>query len=306
MDPIYIFLIVLGSLLFLLLILYFLIGIIGFHFVFNYYRRKPRNESIEIPFLVDKEFIEKSKQEDISIKSFDKTILRGKLIRNSSHKYFITVHGYQGIYSENSAISHVFFDKGYNILRTSYRGHNISKGKYFTMGAKEGKDVACWVNEIVKEDVEAEIVLYGLSMGAFTVMRSLKEVLPSNLKCAIEDCGYHSLLEELRFSTKSFSKIIPACISLSSLNIVTKMHGFDINCDVKEALSKNIFPTLFIHGEKDQVVPFKNLELNYDSMNNETYKEKHSFSNAKHAMSLTDNKEEYVKIVTTFADKFIK
>ncbi|MEG0766219.1 MAG: alpha/beta hydrolase, partial [Clostridia bacterium] len=42
----------------------------------------------------------------------------------------------------------------------------------------------------------AEIVLFGVSMGGATVMMASGETLPPNVKAIIEDCGYSSIYDE--------------------------------------------------------------------------------------------------------------
>ena len=52
-----------------------------------------------------------------------------------------------------------------------------------------------------------------------------------------------------------------------------------------EQVKKSNVPILFIHGDKDDYVPYSNLEINFNNMSNEQYKEKYTFVGAKHAES---------------------
>lgn len=47
-----------------------------------------------------------------------------------------------------------------------------------------------WINEILAYDEQANIVLYGESMGAATVLMAAGEGLPKQVKAVVEDCGY--------------------------------------------------------------------------------------------------------------------
>ena len=50
-----------------------------------------------------------------------------------------------------------------------------------------------------KNGPEETITLYGISMGAATVMMTSGEDLPKNVTSIIEDCGYTNVNEELGY-----------------------------------------------------------------------------------------------------------
>lgn len=63
-----------------------------------------------------------------------------------------------------------FIEMGYNALIIDQRAHGNSQGKYRGMGYLECKDLKEWINFIVDKDKNSKIILYGVSMGATTVM----------------------------------------------------------------------------------------------------------------------------------------
>ena len=54
------------------------------------------------------------------------------------------------------------------------------------MGWHDRKDILVWIQQIVKKDPNAEIALFGVSMGAATVMMTSGEELPSTLKLLLK------------------------------------------------------------------------------------------------------------------------
>ena len=60
------------------------------------------------------------------------------------------------------------------------------------------------IQQILKKDPNAEIALFGVSMGGATVMMTSGEDLPSNVKVIIEDCGYSTVMDEFTYQLKRF------------------------------------------------------------------------------------------------------
>ncbi|BDP53469.1 hypothetical protein EfmJHP35_13930 [Enterococcus faecium] len=76
----------------------------------------------------------------------------------------------------------MFHDMGYNVLVPDARGHGKSEGDYIGFGWPERKDYVQWINKVLENNGKSqEIVLYGVSMGAATVMMTSGEKLPDNV-----------------------------------------------------------------------------------------------------------------------------
>lgn len=92
------------------------------------------------------------------------------------------------------------------------------------MGAWDSDDIVEWINEIIKDNPKAEIALYGVSMGASTVMMTTGHNLPENVKVAIEDCGYTSAWDEFSYQLDDLFGL-PSFPALDAANIVTMIRG---------------------------------------------------------------------------------
>ncbi len=227
-----------------------------------------------------------SKFEDLFIKSKDNLNLHNYLIKNknNSNKWAIIIHGYnsKGIYMASYAQN--FYNMGYNIIIPDLRGHGKSEGNYIGMGWHERYDVLDLSNYIANTYNNSQIVLFGVSMGAATVISTSGETLPKNVKAIIEDCGYTSTWNQFSCKLKSGYFISEAS-------------------PIKQ-IKKSITPTLFIHGDKDDFVPFFMLDELYNASTVE--KEKLIINGASHAKASYVNPKLYWSTIENFLNKYIK
>ena len=212
-------------------------------------------------------FVSKYKPNTLTIRSFDKLNLKGYEYMNepSSHKWAIVVHGYNGRASEMTKYVRNFYEQGYNVIAPDLRGHGNSEGDYVGMGWHDRKDVLIWIQQILKKDPNAEIALFGVSMGT-TVMMTSGEDLPSNVKVIIEDCGYSTVIDEFTYQLKDLFHL-PKFPVMNAANTVTKLRaGYDLEeASAVKQVAKSKTPMLFIHGDADTFVPFEMLDEVYNA-----------------------------------------
>ncbi|MDR5587845.1 MULTISPECIES: alpha/beta hydrolase [Clostridium] len=255
----------------------------------------------------DREWIlNTSKYNDIYIKSFDDLNLHGYqiLYTNNSQKWVVMVHGYTGEGMRMGSRAKAFYEMGYNIVIPDLRGHGKSEGNYIGMGWHDRKDIIEWINYIVNKDKESEILLYGISMGASTVMMTSGENLPSNVKAIIEDCGYTSAWDEFSYQLKSMFKL-PKFPIMYAASVITKMKSgyFLKEASAIKQVSKSKTPILFIHGEEDKFVPYFMLDKVYNAAKCE--KEILIVKEAGHCKAHKVNPDLYWNTIKKFVDKYI-
>lgn len=182
--------------------------------------------------------------------------LHGIEVDQHASKWAILMHGYMGRNGELVDVADFFLEEGYNVLSLSQRAHNKSEGKAVSMGYYESDDLVDWIRYVVQKDPNCSIVLYGVSMGAATVMMSLAKNLPANVKACIEDCGYTSAWDEFSYQLKKMAHLPPFPI-VHVASLITKLRGgFRFkDADPLGAVHRSHIPTLFIHGTKDEFVP---------------------------------------------------
>lgn len=227
---------------------------------------------------------EKSNYSGKYIESYDKLQLHSYVVTQNSNKWAIVVHGYGGSGKLMSDKSKYFYDMGYNVLIPDLRGHGKSEGDYIGMGWKDRLDIISWINFIIKENPNAEIVLHGTSMGAATVLMTSGENLPSNVKAIVADCAYTSAWDEFSYQLETYLKV-PSYYILNVTNMVTKLKaGYSLKeASALECVKKATVPILFIHGDKDKFVPYSMMDKLYDATSSP--KEKLTIEGGEHANS---------------------
>ena len=210
------------------------------------------------------------RQKQVEVKANDNITLRGTeyLKQEETNKWAIILHGYRSNPSSVLTIGEHFSEKGYNVLIPSMRACADSEGEYVGMGWLDKEDLKCWINLIIEENKNAEIILHGSSMGAATVLMASGDELPANVKNIIADSGYTSVWDIFASEAKARFNL-PEFPVLNMFQIVANRKA---KYDIKEASSleqvkKSKTPILFIHGDKDDFVPEYMCEKLYDATN---------------------------------------
>ncbi|MCF0141960.1 MAG: alpha/beta hydrolase [Parasporobacterium sp.] len=252
------------------------------------------------------DWLDNTPHEEVYIDAFDGIKLHGFIVENpaGNDKFCIICHGYSGSPTQLNFVADKFYEKGFSLLMPSGRGHYKSGGEYCTMGWVERHDVAGWINYLNERFDAPEICLYGVSMGAGTVMIAAGEELPSNVKCAVEDCGFSSIKRQLaHVITNMFRLPLQPVFFFGRLAIKMKT-GMDINREgeVTEQLSKSRIPMLFAHGGNDRFVPFYMLDECYSA--HPGPKEKLVIEEALHASCLWTGDRYWIPVFD-FVGKYI-
>ena len=243
-------------------------------------------------------------KEEITMDSVTNNKLTGyKFINNNSDKWVVVVHGYTSKAREMAKYIKKFHDKGYNVFAPDLIAHGKSEGKFYSMGGFDSDDLVKWIEKISKENNNADTLLFGISMGAATVMNSLDKNLPSNVKAFIEDSGYVNLREEFVQQLKKLFNL-PSFPVIPAASTVTKIRAnyFLGDVDATQGLKKTKLPALILHGEDDGFVPPENAKQAYDLLTSP--KEIKTFPGEKHVKAERDNREEYWNTVFNFMDKY--
>ena len=275
-----------------LLVLLYVAATYFFRFTFLRGDREPWSDN-DNKLLFDRDFFESPSREQIEITSRDGLRLRAWLYDQGADVTVILFHGYRGGPPELSGIASRLYAHGMNVLLIFHRAHGISEGTYFTMGTREKFDAVDWAKEIARRKPEGRIVLFGWSMGGNTVMGAVGEELPENVCCAVEDCGYENLKDQILYSCKRKMPKLPAKrFALWLLRLYCQVFkGFSIDDPRSASLSRCKVPMLFIHGEKDSTVPYENLALCYKAC---AAKKLHSsYAHAEHVASCGTETERY-------------
>ena len=245
-------------------------------------------------------------KKEINIQSNDKLQLFASEFKlsNESNKWVILIHGYTSEQSSIYDIARHYSDKGYNVLTPDLRAHGLSEGKYVGMGWLDRNDLLLWINYLLKNYRNSEIILHGVSMGAATVMMASGENLPTNVKLIVEDCGYTSVWDifsfelKLRFNLSTF----PVLNAASFITSVRAGYNYKEASSIDQ-IKKSVTPILFIHGNADEFVPVNMAYKLYDNAN--INKELIIVDGAGHAESRLADEELYYGSIFSFIDKYL-
>lgn len=242
-----------------------------------------------------------------TILSEDALTLKARFVQHDVgvKKVAILAHGYMGHGLEMGKYAELFYHQGYDVLVPDNRGHGESEGKYVGFGWLDKEDYKQWIDLILSfYDDDVEIVLFGVSMGAATVMMTSGDELPDQVKVIIEDCGYDSVENELSYQLDEMFGL-PAFPLIPLTSVYTKLRvGYSFKeASAVEQLKHNTRPTLFIHGGKDSFVPTQMVYNLYDATKGP--KEFVLFEQANHAMSYQTDKKKYEKTVIDFLNTYM-
>lgn len=248
-----------------------------------------------------KEWVKNIRSKKVEVRAKDAITLRGTeyLINEQNNKWVIILHGYHSNPDSVISIGMHFSEKGYNVLIPSMRASNESDGEYIGMGWLDKDDLKCWINLIIQQNKNAEIVLHGSSMGAATVLMASGDELPNNVKAIIEDSGYTSVWDifaseaKIRFNLPTFP-------ILNTFELLTNIRA---KYDIKEAsaleqVKKASIPILFIHGDADDFVPEYMCEKLYEAA--KCKKDKLIIHNAGHTESKYKEPKTYYNKIFEF------
>lgn len=243
--------------------------------------------------------------EAVELQREDGTALHGYFAETAgTDNLVIVLHGYSSEAANMVPYVKQIQSMGYNVLFPDLRGHGNSEDRYIGMGYTDSDDILLWIQSYLKQRPNARIALYGISMGAATVMfTSGKESLPSNVKVAVEDCGYTSVKAEFKHLMHNyFLPAFPTEYIASGFNKLLAGYTYgEASC--LEAVEQANIPMLFIHGTADTFVPSSMVQELYQACTTE--KELLLVEGAGHYASASTDPDTYWSSVQTFLAKYM-
>ena len=249
------------------------------------------------------DWVNKTPHQDIYMISRDGFCMHGMLFDNGSDNWVIAVHGYDSELTGMVRYAQKFMEAGYSVFMPDLRGFGISGDNSTTMGHLERYDLSDWINKLINECGAKNIVLFGVSMGAATVMLTAGEKLPENVRAVIEDCGYSSVREEFEYNIRHIVHLPPYPVLWICDLIIRYKKGWSIlnDADCMAAVNRTELPMLFIHGANDTFVPFSMLDKLYRSCPRKD-KKKLVIPGAEHTEACVKDPELYWKTVFDFIE----
>lgn len=240
--------------------------------------------------------------EDVWITSADGLRLHGKYYAGQpGAPVQIMMHGYKSSAERDFCGGlQVALQGKFHVLLVDQRAHGESEGRCLTFGIQERYDCRAWVDYAVERFGEdTKILLYGVSMGAATVLMAGGLDLPHNVAGIVADCGYTSPAAIIRKVIRD--QHLPVFPIYQWIRLGGKLFGgFDLEAaTVTEALAHCQIPVLLIHGEDDCFVPCAMGRENYAQC---AAANKHLLTvpGAGHGLSYMVDREAYLAALESF------
>ncbi len=208
----------------------------------------------------------------------------------------IVCHGYGGSKSSMLDKGYEFLSQKYNVLIPDFMGCGDSHGNQCTIGFYESQQVTSCYNYL-KEQGEENVVLFGTSMGAVAIMKSLSDD-SIDATCAIIECPFGSMYQTTcsRFDMMGIPSFPMAGLLVFWGGVENGFWAFGHN---PTEYAKNIkVPVLLLYGEKDPKVSREEIDEIYANLQGK--KELVTFKQAGHENYLNQYRLPWLTAVHTF------
>lgn len=244
--------------------------------------------------------------EDVTITSHDGLKLAAKYYHmRDGAPLAIAFHGYRSsCFIDFAGGSELCFDMGQNLLLVDQRAHGKSQGNTISFGILERLDCLSWVNYAAERfGPDTPMILYGVSMGATTVVMASGLPLPDCVKGIVADCPYSSPSDIILSVCKQ--RHYPPRLAYPFICLGARIFGhFNLRAETAEnAVKLATVPILLIHGEADGFVPQEMSAVIARSAPDLV--KRVTFPGADHAISYLVDEPRYRQIVTDFVNSVL-
>ncbi len=224
--------------------------------------------------------------------------LKGWLIEVDSSKGVVVLfHGYSGSKSGLVAYAEEFNKMDFSTLLIDFRGSGGSEGDQTTIGFKEAKDVKATFDFIKNKFPNQEIILFGTSMGAVSIMKAVADLGVQPNKIILE-CPFGTMRQTVkkRFEAMNLPSFPLADLLMFYGGIQT---GFNPYKHKPMEYAKDVkISTLLLYGKHDARVTLEETEGIYENLSGQ--KELVILENSGHENYLNNDKKDWLSSIKKF------
>ena len=200
-------------------------------------------------------WLEDVKYEKVTLETDDGSILVAKKFKiyQNSNKWAVILHGYNGDTTDVYDIARKYTVEGYNVLLPDLRAHGESEGHFIGMGWLDRLDVINWIDTILDENAEAQVVVHGIDMGAATALMMTGSPLKDCIKAVVAEGAYSNAQDVVKMEYEARYEKLPAFPFFYMMNPVMEVWaGYSLSeADAVQAVAGAKVPILLIHGAND-------------------------------------------------------
>ena len=196
--------------------------------------------------------------ERVSVRSHDGLTLVGKYYAGDPGAPLILFfHGYRSTGERDASGGfQLCREKGWNLLVVDQRAHGESGGRTITFGIRERYDCRTWAEYAARRfGPETPIFIWGISMGASTVLMASNLELPASVRGIVADCGFDTPAGIMKSTLRRWRWPQFPMYQFAALG-ARLFGGFCLNeTSALECVKNAHLPILLVHGEVDGIVP---------------------------------------------------
>jgi len=198
--------------------------------------------------------------EKVSVQSYDGLKLIGKLfVGNPGAPLMLFFHGYRSTAERDASGAYQLCrEKGWHLLMVDQRALGESEGREITFGIRERYDCQTWAEYAAERfGPETPIFLWGISMGASSVLMASELEMPASVRAIVADSGFDSPVSIIGSTARR--RGWPAGLAVQFVRWGARLFGgFRVDeASALDSISRAKLPILLIHGEADEIVPFE-------------------------------------------------
>ena len=202
-----------------------------------------------------KEWLKEVTREKLNMEADDEKILVARKIvtDENSKRWAVLLHGFGGSMEDMYDVAMHYAKEGYNILLPDLRANGESEGSMIGMGWLDRLDVINWIDVLLKDYPDAEIVIHGVDMGADTALMLAGEPVKSSVKAIVAEGAYDNAWDVVKEEYKVRHEDWPAFPILNMINPVLKVWGgYSLKeADAVKQVKQTDIPILYIQGDGD-------------------------------------------------------
>lgn len=221
-------------------------------------------------------------------------------------RWVLLLHGYTGWKEEMYQFAFWYYSQGYSVLVPDLRCQGESEGDFIGMGWTDHYDCEIWIDHILAQTPEAEIVLHGQSMGAATalIMAGSPEV-SEHIVAVISDSAYTEAYEMFGDKITEWFHLPAAPFVDSACLMLMLRGGYNLrDASPLRAVSESSVPTLFIHGDEDRMI---DVAMSYELFEAAACeKELFIVEGAGHAQAQDKDPDDYYGRIDAFLKRYLR